>query len=165
MTSSLQSSIAADETTQIKHKPVFDPLGLYPQNAPERTNGRMKPLFEDSDVITRESMTDRLGIYELRDIDEVELKTNNKAIYDPLRLYSETSEERRNKLIKPLEESNTDRNKVIFDPLRIYPSQIITDEDTDKSDSLPFLPRPSLLDRSMPGDVGFDPFNFGGNDS
>ena len=31
---------------------------------------------------------------------------------------------------------------------------------TTQSTSLPFLPRPQYLDGSLPGDVGFDPFNF-----
>jgi len=35
---------------------------------------------------------------------------------------------------------------------------------SDKSQALPFLPRPKLLDGSMAGDVGFDPFNLGGAD-
>lgn len=38
------------------------------------------------------------------------------------------------------------------------------DNNKEMSKSLPFLPRPKLLDGTMPGDVGFDPFNFGGGD-
>eukprot|EP00985_Skeletonema_marinoi_P002987 scaffold1236_cov138-Skeletonema_marinoi.AAC.4 len=34
----------------------------------------------------------------------------------------------------------------------------------EMSKALPFLPRPKLLDGSLPGDVGFDPFNLGGGD-
>ena len=34
----------------------------------------------------------------------------------------------------------------------------------DKSLSLPFLPRPKILDGSLAGDVGFDPFGFAGAD-
>ncbi|KAL7490905.1 hypothetical protein ACHAWT_000431 [Skeletonema menzelii] len=34
----------------------------------------------------------------------------------------------------------------------------------DMSQALPFLPRPKLLDGSLPGDVGFDPFNLSGGD-
>ena len=37
-------------------------------------------------------------------------------------------------------------------------------DNSDKSQALPFLPRPKLLDGSMAGDVGFDPFNLGGAD-
>mmetsp|Transcript_24904 Transcript_24904/g.53727 ORF Transcript_24904/g.53727 Transcript_24904/m.53727 type:complete len:227 (-) Transcript_24904:57-737(-) len=37
-------------------------------------------------------------------------------------------------------------------------------DDKEMSKALPFAPRPKLLDGSMPGDVGFDPFGFGGAD-
>jgi hypothetical protein len=34
----------------------------------------------------------------------------------------------------------------------------------DMSQALPFAPRPKLLDGSLPGDVGFDPFGLAGDD-
>ena len=34
----------------------------------------------------------------------------------------------------------------------------------EKSQALPFAPRPKLLDGTLPGDVGFDPFGFAGDD-
>ena len=34
----------------------------------------------------------------------------------------------------------------------------------EMSKALPFVPRPKLLDGTLPGDVGFDPFGFGGAD-
>merc|ERR1711966_545331 len=37
-------------------------------------------------------------------------------------------------------------------------------EDQDMSQALPFAPRPKLLDGTLAGDVGFDPFGFGGPD-
>ena len=37
-------------------------------------------------------------------------------------------------------------------------------EDGDKSQSLPFLPRPKILDGTLAADVGFDPFGFAGAD-
>jgi len=37
-------------------------------------------------------------------------------------------------------------------------------DEGDMSIALPFAPRPKLLDGSFPGDVGFDPFSFAGND-
>lgn len=37
-------------------------------------------------------------------------------------------------------------------------------DNKEMSKALPFLPRPKLLDGTMAGDVGFDPFNFGGAD-
>lgn len=36
--------------------------------------------------------------------------------------------------------------------------------DEDMSKALPFVKRPKLLDGTFPGDVGFDPFGFGGED-
>jgi hypothetical protein len=46
-----------------------------------------------------------------------------------------------------------------FDPL---PELIV---DPEKSTSLPFLPRPKMLDRTLPGDRGFDPFNIASDES
>lgn len=37
-------------------------------------------------------------------------------------------------------------------------------DEKDMSTALPFVARPKLLDGSLPGDVGFDPFSFAGND-
>jgi hypothetical protein len=37
-------------------------------------------------------------------------------------------------------------------------------EGDDMSKAIPFVARPKSLDGSMPGDVGFDPFGFAGED-
>jgi len=50
--------------------------------------------------------------------------------------------------------------KEILDPLRLYNDQSEVSGHVDTSPSLPFLPRPALLDGTLPGDRGFDPFNF-----
>jgi hypothetical protein len=34
----------------------------------------------------------------------------------------------------------------------------------EMSKALPFAPRPKILDGTLPGDAGFDPFGFGGSD-
>ncbi|KAL3759902.1 hypothetical protein ACHAWU_005069 [Discostella pseudostelligera] len=39
-----------------------------------------------------------------------------------------------------------------------------SNDNKEMSKALPFAPRPKLLDGSLPGDVGFDPFGFGGAD-
>merc|ERR1712154_532069 len=39
-----------------------------------------------------------------------------------------------------------------------------SDNDNEMSQALPFAPRPKLLDGSLPGDVGFDPFGMAGDD-
>jgi hypothetical protein len=56
-----------------------------------------------------------------------------------------------------------------FAPAQLGATRAITtslnaEDNKEMSKSLPFLPRPKLLDGSMPGDVGFDPFNLGGGD-
>jgi Chlorophyll A-B binding protein len=94
------SIVKEDEPTTT---PLFDPLGLYPESAPERTEGMLQPL-------------------------ETAL-VNGNAVTDPMGLYSDKSE------IK----------------------------NVPMSASLPFLQRPTLLDGTVPGDRGFDPFNFAYN--
>lgn len=89
--------------------------------------------------------------------------TGDKPIFDPLGLYPTDSQERQLGLIRPLEggtDSSTDTRQVT-DPLGIYSDPQQLSVAVDMSSSLPFLPRPSLLDGStLPGDRGFDPFNF-----
>lgn len=82
-------------------------------------------------------------------------------IYDPMGLYPDDSLERKEGLIKPLETSSTEEN-LIFDPLSLYEDKSEISS-VEMSSSLPFLPRPALLDGSLPGDRGFDPFNFASN--
>ena len=92
-TSAPKSSVSSDD------KPLFDPLGLYPEQ--ERTNGKFQPL---------EPKPQPVG-----------------PVKDPLKLYRDSSE---------------------------------IDATIPMSASVPFLQRPALLDGSLPGDRGFDPFNF-----
>ena len=98
---------------------------------------------------------------------------NSRPIFDPLGLYPSNSPERMAGLIQPLETSfsafqgndDDDNNIEINDPLRLYADQSQVSSSTSKmmSASLPFLPRPALLDGTLPGDRGFDPFNFASN--
>lgn len=86
-----------------------------------------------------------------------------KSIYDPMGLYGEDSEERRLGLIQSLESSDSstlEKDQTIIDPLSLYKDATQLTENADMSASLPFLKRPALLDGSLPGDRGFDPFNF-----
>ena len=83
-----------------------------------------------------------------------------KPIFDPLGLYPENSPERAAGLIQPLESLSSREDKEILDPLRLYSNQSQVSARVEMSASLPFLPRPPLLDGTMPGDRGFDPFNF-----
>jgi hypothetical protein len=85
---------------------------------------------------------------------------SDKPIFDPLGLYSKNSPERLAGLIKPLESSIDSEQKVILDPLGLYNDSSEVSDDVSMSPSLPFLPRPALLNGNIPGDRGFDPFNF-----
>ena len=86
----------------------------------------------------------------------------DKPIFDPLGLYGQNSPERLAGIIKPLESSiiNSETSKPILDPMGLYKDKSVVTGEADTSASLPFLPRPALLDGSLPGDRGFDPFNF-----
>jgi hypothetical protein len=85
-----------------------------------------------------------------------------KSIYDPMGLYSEDSKERRLGLIQSLESSETsfEKDQTVIDPLSLYKDASELTENVEMSASLPFLKRPALLNGSLPGDRGFDPFNF-----
>ena len=85
----------------------------------------------------------------------------SKPIFDPLGLYPQDSPERAAGLIEPLESSFAVRgDKDVLDPLRLYQDQSLVSSGVSMSASLPFLRRPALLDGTLPGDRGFDPFNF-----
>ena len=83
-----------------------------------------------------------------------------KEVYDPLGLYPESAPERTEGTLQPLESSTAgDDGKTIKDPLGLYRDKSVLD-DAPMSASLPFLKRPVMLDGTLPGDRGFDPFNF-----
>jgi hypothetical protein len=83
-----------------------------------------------------------------------------KPIFDPLGLYPQDSPERAAGLIEPLESSAVQGNRDVLDPLRLYQDQSLVSSGVAMSASLPFLRRPALLNGTLPGDRGFDPFNF-----
>lgn len=82
-----------------------------------------------------------------------------QTVFDPLGLYPENAVERVEGMIQPLESSTGD-DKSITDPLNIYKDKSTIDNSVQMSTSLPFLKRPAMLDGTLPGDRGFDPFNF-----
>jgi hypothetical protein len=82
-----------------------------------------------------------------------------KAIFDPLGLYPKSSPERVAGIIQPLETPPEKDDKVV-DPLSLYLDKSEVSENADRSVSLPFLKRPEMLDGTLPGYRGFDPFNF-----
>jgi hypothetical protein len=97
---SLQLTVT-EEISETQSQPIFDPLGLYPENAPERVEGKLQPL-----------------------------------------------------------ESTVEGGNTVKDPLGLYKDKSTIDNETPMSASLPFLKRPTMLDGTLPGDRGFDPFNF-----
>jgi len=78
--------------------------------------------------------------------------------FDPFGLYPKDAPERKDGRLQPLEPESTP-DKTIKDPMNLYSSEAEVD-DKPMSASVPFLKRPALLDGSLPGDRGFDPFNF-----
>ncbi|KAL7486711.1 hypothetical protein ACHAW6_012308 [Cyclotella cf. meneghiniana] len=51
-----------------------------------------------------------------------------------------------------------------FAPAPITRQSTSLSAEKEMSKAIPFIPRPKLLDGTLPGDVGFDPFGFGGAD-
>jgi hypothetical protein len=88
-----------------------------------------------------------------------------QALYDPLGLYPKDAEERLLGRLQPLEDAATmGPSGVVKDPLKIYTDASQVDQTTEMSESLPFAVRPSML-ASVPGDRGFDPFNFAADEN
>ncbi|KAL3914933.1 MAG: hypothetical protein SGILL_005880 [Bacillariaceae sp.] len=90
---------------------------------------------------------------------------NQQPIFDPLGLYNKNSPERAAGIIQPLE-TPLEKDSAVVDPLGLYPNQSAeVSLESDRSASIPFLKRPAHLDGSLPGDRGFDPFNFASGDA
>ena len=96
---------------------------------------------------------------------EVEYKP---ILRDPLGLYPSNAPERQEGRIVPLEPPITSQDTMVTDPLNLYAKTsqaAVVRTNPDRSMSLPFLKRPDTLDGSLPGDRGFDPFNFSSNEN
>jgi len=98
------------------------------------------------------------------DLDDNNKQIQQQAIFDPLGLYPTDSLERDLGLIQSLE-SSLEKDQTVIDPLSLYKDKSELTKDVVMSASLPFLKRPELLDGSLPGDRGFDPFNFSSDPS
>lgn len=85
-----------------------------------------------------------------------------KILYDPLSLYPNDAPERSEGRFQPLESSSTSSEQTIKDPLGLYTDKSVVDN-APMSASLPFVKRPAMLDGTLPGDRGFDPFDFSSN--
>lgn len=89
------------------------------------------------------------------------MPSSEQAIFDPLGLYPTDSLERQSGLIQAMEAPLVlEKDQTVIDPLSIYQDESQVTQGVEMSSSLPFLKRPELLDGSLPGDRGFDPFNF-----
>ena len=139
MTTKIQASSVSDDVKQ-KQQQISDPLGLYPQDSTERQLGLIQPLESSS-------------------------QSQDQTLIDPLGLYSQDTQERQSGMIEPLLSGPQAQDKTVFDPLSIYQDRSELTNDVVMSASLPFLKRPAALDGSLPGDRGFDPFNFSSDDS
>ena len=106
------------------------------------------PLKNEARTMTK--TTTKAEAATLSDVD-------GRPLYDPLGLYPKNSPERMAGLIieEPLE-----RDQTVIDPMSLYPNKSEITSDVQMSASLPFVKRPAMLDGSLPGDRGFDPFNF-----
>ena len=105
---------------------------------------------------TRAKTTNIQAVSVDSDVDEQQV---TKKIFDPLGLYPEDSQERQLGLIQSLE-STYEKDQTVIDPLSLYKDASELSSGVEMSASLPFLKRPELLDGTLPGDRGFDPFNF-----
>jgi len=81
-----------------------------------------------------------------------------KPIFDPMGLYTDNSQERQQGRIQFMESESY--QAIVSDPLSLYKDTSELTVGVEMSASLPFLKRPEFLDGSLPGDRGFDPFNF-----
>ena len=91
--------------------------------------------------------------------DDNNKQIQQQSIFDPLGLYPKDSLERSSGVIQSLE-SSLEKDQTVIDPLSLYRDKSELTKDVAMSASLPFLKRPKMLDGSLPGDRGFDPFNF-----
>jgi len=88
---------------------------------------------------------------------------NERPIRDPFGLYPPNAPERKERRILPLEQLPS-VEKPVTDPLNLYDDKSAVSASPDMSMALPFLERPAMLDGSVAGDRGFDPFNFSDNE-
>ncbi|CAB9499409.1 chloroplastic [Seminavis robusta] len=121
--------VVASPDTEAKDsssKPIYDPLGLYPETSEEKQQGRIHPLEPKLDG--RKSVTDPMGLYPKDSpeffqgwLEERTASMAERTIYDPMGLYPATSEERQQGLIQRMEPPE-EIIKTVQDPMGLYPS-------------------------------------------
>ena len=119
----------------------------------------MTPMMRRSTMETLRTTSTTTNAVSIGDAEEAYF--NRKDLYDPLGLYTTMSPERLAGRIRPLEPRLVVK-KPIIDPMKLYPTKdsSIIDKDVIMSEALPFQPKPSVLDGTLAGDAGFDPFGF-----
>lgn len=109
------------------------------------------------------STSPNLPLFVLKASTVTDKESNGNPLFDPLGLYPSTSPERTEGVLQPLE-SALENDNPVTDPMGLYSDKSKVDN-VPMSASLPFLKRPIMLDGSVPGDRGFDPFNFASDES
>ena len=119
-------------------RPIFDPLGLYPESSDEYRQGRIRVLEPTLEVT--KPVVDPMGLYPT-DSDaylesfenEQSYSSQDRPLYDPLRLYTDNTEERQNGEIQSMMEpeitamkKEVKNQRSTRDPLGLYPKDSAT---------------------------------------
>jgi len=123
------------ERSASNNRPVFDPMGLYPESSEEVQQGRIQQLEPNLDV--KKPVIDPMGLYppdsqEYKEYMELEKIYNggpydvngNRPVFDPMGLYSETTQERQMGKIQAMEPKEVNA-KDTKDPLGLYPKESV----------------------------------------
>jgi Chlorophyll A-B binding protein len=138
----------AEEKTMAGRKPIYDPLGLYPESSKERQQGLIEDM--EAPLTMNKKIRDPLGLYPkdspeflkaLQEEQEMSEAANDKPLFDPMNLYMASTLERQNGLIQRMEKP-IETTKDTKDPMGLYP------KDTEEfMDSLE-LERESLVSKN-----------------
>jgi hypothetical protein len=158
----------AETDVESASRPIYDPMGLYPESSEEKQQGRIRAMEPKLEV--KKPAADPMGLYpkdspefqESLQAEKESITGKDRRIFDPLGLYPKSSSEREEGKIEPLESEVYAINPVV-DPMGLYsPTKAASEVDQDvlMSKALPFSTRPAALDGELAGDVGFDPLGF-----
>jgi len=124
---SLRLRVTAEDATVGTDRPIFDPMGLYPDTSEEKRQGRIRPLEPQMELERR--TRDPMGLYPkessefMRELEEYQVSrvgTHDRAIFDPMGLYSTNSPERQEGRIQSMEPV-VELTRNINDPMGLYP--------------------------------------------
>ena len=125
----------AETSASTNNRPIFDPLGLYPESSEEYQQGRIRQL--EPTLKVQKPVVDPMGLYpkdssEYRESFTLEQRYNgitdndDRPLYDPIGLYPQDSEERQTGQIQAMEPmieiiNQQQQQQQIKDPLGLYP--------------------------------------------